>query len=117
MNARERLVRALALIDEPEMPVDGDCLRLARRITEQLQREGIPARQVTVVGWADHDNGIISFGHQATEVDDWIVDFTARQFNDSLPTRWICRTANYPTVLASMTRVHKVTIGFEGETK
>lgn len=115
---RDRLVRALALIDEPEMPVDGDCLRLARRITEQLQREGMPARQVTVVGWTDHANlMVIHFGHQATEVDGWMVDFTARQFNDSLPARWICRTADYPAELADKTRVHKVTIGFEGETK
>lgn len=109
MPTRNELDAALSGILEPDEPADGDCLVFQVLVTNELQRQGYPAYLASVIGWADVDNKIIMFGHQATEVDGWIVDFTARQFNDQIPARWIIPADRYPTLLAGMTFAEKVT--------
>lgn len=114
---REELVQALALIDEPEMPQDGDCLRMQPRITKTLREQGWGANLMTVLGWVKNIDPdlpkVIAFAHQATECEGWTIDFTARMFNDALPARWIIPTNNYAAELASMAKVEKVTLHWE----
>lgn len=110
MTTREELEELLTGVKAPLNPKDGDCLRWAPDVTNELQRQGLPANLATVIGWADFEAQVIAFAHQATECDGWIIDFTARQFNVQLPARWICVPANYSVELANMARVQKVTV-------
>lgn len=111
----EQIQQALSrpLIEDLSIPnpaQDGDCLVYAPLITMLLARAGLPAHQVNIVGWFNHDHSIMVFLHHATLCGPYIVDFTATQFNPSLPLAWIDYEADYCRDLAAGAQVHEVEV-------
>ncbi|WP_236648618.1 DUF6283 family protein [Micromonospora sicca] len=102
----------------PPAPADGDCLTWAPATAERLRQRGYPAQVVDVAGWADEQAGVVAFIHRTvllaepgSDSTDWhIVDVTARQFDPTLPARWLTIWHDYLTALADATGVPRVTI-------
>ncbi len=97
-------------IPVPELPRDGDCLKWAPVVSEDLYNADYDdARTVTVVGWLAGE--VIGFMHKATKVGSLIVDCTARQFDPRLPLRWVVAQEEYEFLLAKVTGVERVEAG------
>ena len=102
----ERLTAGL-----PRVARDGDCITVSEMITAGLQADGFPdAETVDVVGWVQ-DN-LMGFLHRATKSGDVIIDATATQFDISLPMPWIVSEDSYCAMLAGVTGVSSVKIGW-----
>ncbi|MBQ0896750.1 hypothetical protein KBX37_27275 [Micromonospora sp. U56] len=113
-RALPTLVRELPV---PAAPADGDCLTWAPATAERLRQHGYPAQVISVAGWTDEQARIISFVHRTVLIAEpgadpagWrIVDVTARQFDPTLPARWLTSWHHYLTALADATGVQRVT--------
>lgn len=115
--AARGLDTAVKALPVPVVPVDGDCLTWAPPTASRLRELGYPARVVDVAGWLGHPAGVIAFVHRTVRVTDpggdpadgRVVDVTARQFDSSLPARWLTGWSDYLTELAETTGVDRVT--------
>ncbi|MGS2619304.1 DUF6283 family protein [Micromonospora sp. LZ34] len=115
--AARRLPAAVRELPVPPAPADGDCLTWAPATAKRLRQLGYPAQVVDVAGWADEQAGVVAFIHRTVLVAEpgsdptgWhVIDVTARQFDPTLPARWLSRWHDYLTALADATGVQRVT--------
>ncbi|MGW3607940.1 DUF6283 family protein [Micromonospora sp. NPDC005161] len=115
--AARGLDAAVRTLSVPVVPVDGDCLTWAPATASRLRDLGYPARVVDVAGWLNKPAGVLAFVHRTvcvTDADDdladgRVVDVTARQFNPSLPARWLTGWSDYLAELAEAAGVDRVT--------
>jgi hypothetical protein len=107
MVSQDVIIEALSGLQEPEQPVDGDCLRFESLVAQRLNEAGLEARSVVVLGWVRA--GVVAFAHRVTLCDKFVVDFTARQFHPAAPRRWIAPASTYRARLAAYTGISKVT--------
>lgn len=107
----EELEAALAGVQHPPAPVDGDGLTWAPVVAATLAEAGFPVRPTTVAAWLNYERRELLFLHPVTAVDDLIVDFTANQFTlrDPVPHRWITPIDEYAEKFAASTGAAKVT--------
>lgn len=98
----------------PKRPRDGDCIRWEPVITNLLSdATGLPAIRVVVFGWICFDQSLIGFMHSVTQVEDIIVDVTARQFDPDLPQVWVAMQADYCARMGRLPGIDRVTLGLE----
>ncbi|MET7968769.1 DUF6283 family protein [Micromonospora sp. NPDC005305] len=110
---------AVAALAVPPSPVDGDCLTWAPATAGRLRQRGYPAQVIQVAGWINRKGALIGFVHRTVLVADpnadpdpaggLVVDVTARQFDPSLPARWLTGWLDYLTALTEATSVECVT--------
>ncbi|MGQ5261052.1 DUF6283 family protein [Micromonospora sp. ZYX-F-536] len=112
-----RLPAVVRELPAPPAPADGDCLTWAPATAERLRQLGYPAQVLDVAGWADEQAGVVAFIHRTVLLAEpggdptgWqIVDVTARQFDPTLPARWLTSWHDYLTALAEATGAQRVT--------
>lgn len=120
---QERINEVTAVLDEalrgarlPEPARDGDCLVWAPLVTKALSRAGVPAREVTVVGWVNPAQNLMGFMHKATLVSGPVViDVTAQQFSATLPARWVTTAPVYCAELATACALAEVVLRVGGD--
>jgi len=96
---QDRILEALSGLQPLAEVFDGDCLDRAPLVTQTLVEAGLPAEDRWLTAWTDQQ--VVMFCHKLTVVGDWAVDDTARQFDKSLPQRWIASVWVYLARLTS----------------